>query len=86
MRALWRGEKMLYGSSGRRVVFGCAGWLEEDMGCSEVFGVIGEAVKVWVVISMSGCEHCFLLCLAVLLYTAEQPSAECTVVERWVRS
>lgn len=71
MRAFWRREKMLYGFSGRKVVFGCAGWLEEYMDCSEVFGVIGEAVKAWVVISMSGYEHCFLLCLAVLLYTAE---------------
>jgi hypothetical protein len=44
-RAFWRGEKMPYGSSERRVWFGCAGWLEGDMGCSEVFGVIGEAVK-----------------------------------------
>lgn len=86
MSAFWRGEKMLYGSSGRRVVFGCAGWLEEDVGCSEVFGVIGEAVNSWVVILMSGCENCFFLRAAFLLYTAGQPSAECTVVGRWVRS
>jgi hypothetical protein len=85
-RAFWRGEKMPYGSSERRVWFGCAGWLEGDMGCSEVFGVIGEAVKSWVVILMSGCENCFLLRAALLLYTAERSSAECTVVERWVRS
>ena len=86
MRAFWRGEKMLYGFSGRKVVFGCAGWLEEYMDRSEVFGVIGEAVKAWVVISMSGCENCFFLRAAFLLYTAEWSSAECTVVKRWVRS
>ena len=71
MRAFWRGEKMLYGFSGRKVVFGCAGWLEEYMDRSEVFGVIGEAVGSWGVILMSGCGNLFLLRAAFLLYTAK---------------
>ena len=86
MRAFWREEKMLYGSSECRVLFGCAGCWEEDVGCSEFLGVMGEAVNSWVVILISGCESCFLDRAIFLLYTAERSSAECTVVKRWVRS
>jgi hypothetical protein len=87
MRAFWREEKMLYGSSGRRVLSGCAGRLAEDMSYSdEIIGVVGEAVGSSVVTTVSGCGNYILLRAEFLLYTAKWSSAGCTVVDRWIRS